>query len=153
MWNDQSDCDFFLPSRRWEELIHLCRDAWAPAEPAARLEMAPLGAGAAWNLGYWDEMADYVAVLPDGSEDAQGAGAFPPRVLVSLGFGAGPDGGVHHQPAHQPGMRVAGSGLSDGAFFRAVLCIRRGLYPQVGRGSTLPCQKSKRPERNGVGRA
>lgn len=120
-------CVFVSPALfRWEELIQLCREAWAPAEPAARLEMAPLGAGAAWNLGYWDEMSEYVAVLDDGSGDMQGAG-MASRVVVPLG----PDAVVHHQPAHQPGTRVAGSGLSDGAFFRAVLCVRRGLYAEA----------------------
>lgn len=27
---------------RWEELNNLCREYWTPAEPAARLEMAPM---------------------------------------------------------------------------------------------------------------
>ena len=27
---------------RWEELNNLCKEYWTPAEPAARLEMAPM---------------------------------------------------------------------------------------------------------------
>lgn len=27
---------------RWEELNNLCKEFWTPAEPAARLEMAPM---------------------------------------------------------------------------------------------------------------
>lgn len=27
---------------RWEELNNLCKDFWTPAEPSARLEMAPM---------------------------------------------------------------------------------------------------------------
>uniref|UniRef100_A0A2P2LTD4 Serine/threonine-protein kinase TOR isoform X2 n=1 Tax=Rhizophora mucronata TaxID=61149 RepID=A0A2P2LTD4_RHIMU len=27
---------------RWEELNNLCKEYWTPAEPSARLEMAPM---------------------------------------------------------------------------------------------------------------
>ena len=27
---------------RWEEFNNLCKESWTPAEPAARLEMAPM---------------------------------------------------------------------------------------------------------------
>ena len=53
---------------RWEELGALCRDAWPGSEAGAKVEMAPLGATAAWNMGEWEEMADYVALLDTGEE-------------------------------------------------------------------------------------
>lgn len=95
---------------QWEELSSLCRQAWAPADPVARLEMAPLGASAAWNMGEWDEMTDYVAVLDDGDEHSSA------RML---------HGGVPY------GGSGPGVGASDGAFFRAVLSVRRGQYDQA----------------------
>ncbi|KAK4739899.1 hypothetical protein R3W88_003596 [Solanum pinnatisectum] len=53
---------------RWEELNNLCKEYWTPAEPAARLEMAPMAANAAWNMGEWDQMAEYVSRLDDDDE-------------------------------------------------------------------------------------
>ncbi|CAN0880281.1 Cell division cycle 20.1, cofactor of APC complex [Linum grandiflorum] len=53
---------------RWEELNNLCKEYWTPAEPSARLEMAPMAANAAWNMGEWDQMAEYVSQLDDGDE-------------------------------------------------------------------------------------
>ncbi|KAF4391827.1 hypothetical protein F8388_017422 [Cannabis sativa] len=47
---------------RWEELNNFCKEYWTPAEPATRLEMAPMAANAAWNMGEWDQMAEYLLV-------------------------------------------------------------------------------------------
>lgn len=108
---------------RWDELGALCRETWAPAEPAARLEMAPMAASAAWNLNEWDEMHEYVSVLDDG-DDAH-------RRMPMNAVGGSRGGSV-------------GSGISDGPFFRAVLSVRRG---QVRRG-VLPQQSERtRPPR------
>lgn len=84
---------------RWEELSILCRESWAATEVSRCLEMAPMAASAAWNMGNWDEMEKYVECL---------------------------DGGVDTQ-VHMPTLNTSGSGngASDGAFFRAVLCVRR----------------------------
>jgi FKBP12-rapamycin complex-associated protein len=56
-------------------------------------------ASAAWNMGNWDEMEKYIQCL---------------------------DEGVDTQ-VHMPTLNTSGSGngASDGAFFRAVLCVRR----------------------------
>ena len=62
-------------------------------------------ASAAWNMGEWDQMADYVSRLDDGDETK----------LRGLGNTAG-----------------GGDGSSNGTFFRAVLLVRRGkvrLHP------------------------
>lgn len=62
-------------------------------------------ASAAWNLGNWEEMAKYVQCL-DGGEDTH---------------------------VHMPILNTSGSGngASDGAFFRAVLCVWRGKVPSL----------------------
>ncbi|KAL5787993.1 hypothetical protein ACOSP7_004942 [Xanthoceras sorbifolium] len=89
---------------RWEELNNLCKEYWTPAEPAARLEMAPMAAHAAWNMGEWDQMSEYVSRLDDGDETK----------LRSLGNTA-----------------ASGDGSSNGTFFRAVLLVRRGKYDEA----------------------
>ncbi|KAG2704801.1 hypothetical protein I3760_05G022000 [Carya illinoinensis] len=89
---------------RWEELNSLCKEYWTPAEPAARLEMAPMAASAAWNMGEWDQMAEYVSRLDDGDDTK----------LRGLGNTAG-----------------GGDGSSNGTFFRAVLLVHRGKYDEA----------------------
>ncbi|XP_010557538.1 PREDICTED: serine/threonine-protein kinase TOR isoform X2 [Tarenaya hassleriana] len=89
---------------RWEELNSLCKEYWSPAEPAARLEMAPMAASAAWNMGEWDHMAEYVSRLDDGDESKF-------RALGS--------------------STSNGDGGSSGTFFRAVLLVRRGKYDEA----------------------
>ncbi|KAI9108059.1 hypothetical protein K1719_020932 [Acacia pycnantha] len=89
---------------RWEELNNLCKEYWTPAETAARLEMAPMAANAAWNMGEWDQMAEYVSLLDDADETK----------LRGLGNTAS-----------------SGDGSSNGTFFRAVLLVRRGKYDEA----------------------
>ncbi|KAF8410286.1 hypothetical protein HHK36_002811 [Tetracentron sinense] len=89
---------------RWEELNNLCKEYWTPAEPAARLDMAPMAANAAWNMGEWDQMAEYVSRLDDGDETK----------LRILGNTA-----------------ASGDGNSNGTFFRAVLLVRREKYDEA----------------------
>ncbi|KAH7835891.1 hypothetical protein Vadar_030886 [Vaccinium darrowii] len=88
----------------WEELSNLCKEYWTPAEPAAQLEMAPLAASAAWNMGEWDQMAEYVSRLDGGNETK----------LKVLGNTA-----------------ATGDGSSNGTFFRAVLLVRKGKYDEA----------------------
>lgn len=56
-------------------------------------------ANAAWNMGEWDQMAEYVSRLDDGDETK----------LRGLGNTA-----------------ASGDGSSNGTFFRAVLLVRKG---------------------------
>jgi FKBP12-rapamycin complex-associated protein len=49
----------------WEELIRLSEDVWKQADKTTRQAMAPLSAGAAWNLRQWRAMEDYVSVMSD----------------------------------------------------------------------------------------
>ncbi|KAL9244759.1 hypothetical protein vseg_018491 [Gypsophila vaccaria] len=89
---------------RWDELNTLCREYWTPAEQAARVEMAPMAANAAWNMGEWDQMSEYVKCLDDGDETRY-------RVLGNTS--------------------ATGDGSSNGTFFRAVLLARRGKYDEA----------------------
>ncbi|XP_011030285.1 PREDICTED: serine/threonine-protein kinase TOR-like isoform X2 [Populus euphratica] len=89
---------------RWEELNNLCKEYWTPAEPSARLEMAPMAASAAWNMGEWEQMAEYVSRLDDGDETK----------IRGLGNTA-----------------ASGDGSSNGTFFRAVLLVRIGKYDEA----------------------
>ncbi|XP_049384600.1 serine/threonine-protein kinase TOR-like [Solanum stenotomum] len=88
----------------WEELSNLCKEYWMPAEPAARLEMAPMAANAAWNMGEWDQMAAYVSRLDDGNETK----------LRVLGYTASNS-----------------DGSSNGTLLRAVLLVRQGKYDEA----------------------
>lgn len=89
---------------RWDELNDLCKEFWTRAEPGARLQMAPMAANAAWNMGDWEMMGEYVSRLDDGDE----------WKLRNLGNSANNT-----------------EGSSDGPFFKAVLCIRRGKYDEA----------------------
>ncbi|KAD4584827.1 hypothetical protein E3N88_22428 [Mikania micrantha] len=89
---------------RWEELNNMCREYWTSAEPAARLEMAPMAANAAWNMGEWDQMAEYVSKLDDGEETKL-------RVLGNTA--------------------ATGDGGSNGMFFRAVLLVHSKKYDEA----------------------
>ncbi|XP_030468800.2 serine/threonine-protein kinase TOR-like isoform X2 [Syzygium oleosum] len=89
---------------RWEELNNLCKEYWTPAEPAVRLEMAPMAATAAWNMGEWDQMAEYVSRLDDSDDTRLG------------GF---------------VNSAASGDGSSNGTFFRAVISVRRGNYDKA----------------------
>lgn len=61
-------------------------------------------ASAAWNMGEWDQMAEYVSRLDDGDETK----------LRGLGNTA-----------------ASGDGSSSGTFFRAVLFVRRGKVAYI----------------------
>ncbi|CAH9070182.1 unnamed protein product [Cuscuta epithymum] len=89
---------------RWEELNNLCKEYWTSAESAARLEMAPMAASAAWNMGEWDQMSEYVSRLDDGDET---------KLRVS------------------GNATTSCDGYSSGAYLRAVLLVCRGKYDEA----------------------
>ncbi|KAL8151366.1 LOW QUALITY PROTEIN: hypothetical protein V2J09_021174 [Rumex salicifolius] len=89
---------------RWEELNNLCREYWTPAEQAARQEMASMAASAAWNMGEWDQMAEYVSRLDDGDDTG----------LRALG-----------------NTSASGDSSSNGTFYRAVQFVWRRQYDEA----------------------
>eukprot|EP00742_Colponemidia_sp_Colp-10_P007030 GILJ01007544.1.p1 GENE.GILJ01007544.1~~GILJ01007544.1.p1 ORF type:complete len:2402 (-),score=355.14 GILJ01007544.1:281-6541(-) len=54
----------------YERLAMLSQDLWRRAEEASmRRDVAPLAAAAAWNLGQWDLMEDYVSAMEEDRVD------------------------------------------------------------------------------------
>eukprot|EP00899_Mesostigma_viride_P025256 jgi/Mesvir1/5915/Mv00684-RA.1 len=94
----------------WEKLRLLSQDVWLKAEPAVRLQMAPMAASAAWNMGQWDEMATYVSVL-----DVEGLSS----TQASMGHVA------------VGGFSSSSSNRSNGCFYNAVLCVKHGKYKRA----------------------
>eukprot|EP00898_Chlorokybus_atmophyticus_P008681 jgi/Chlat1/8814/Chrsp90S08148 len=95
----------------WEELSKLCKDTWPKAEGAAQLTMAPMAANAAWQMGEWEEMEKYTSAL-------------------GISGTVGTVGSLSNKASIQ-GAGAAFSNRSDGAFYRAVLCVRKGEFPQA----------------------
>lgn len=56
----------------WENLSSLCKDQWEISDPFVRKEIAPLAAQAAWRMGRWDDMTEYLktADVAKGSSNA-----------------------------------------------------------------------------------
>lgn len=47
----------------WEHLAELSSEKWSISKPDVRNVMAPLAAGAAWGLGQWDKIEQYISVM------------------------------------------------------------------------------------------
>jgi hypothetical protein len=62
----------------WEQLSHLAQEKWFAAEDESRKMIAPLAAAAAWGLGQWELMDDYITVMKVDSPD----GAFFRAILA-----------------------------------------------------------------------
>jgi len=65
-------CRCLAALAEWDQLFTVCRTEWSRVEPPARRSMAPIAAHAAWQLGDWDQMRQYVDVMTtnQGSEGA-----------------------------------------------------------------------------------
>lgn len=53
----------------WEQLSSLAQEKWIHAPPENRKSMAPLAAAAAWGMGQWEQMEEYIALLKPESPD------------------------------------------------------------------------------------
>jgi FKBP12-rapamycin complex-associated protein len=53
----------------WETLSSLAQDKWIHANPEIRKTIAPLAAAAAWGLGQWELMDNYLSVMKSTSPD------------------------------------------------------------------------------------
>lgn len=58
----------------------MCRREWAKLEPQTRRELAPVAAHAAWQLGEWKFMEDYVDIMKS-QQYGSSEGAFLSAVL------------------------------------------------------------------------
>ncbi|WFD05627.1 non-specific serine/threonine protein kinase [Malassezia vespertilionis] len=53
----------------WEHLTELVQEKWPTAASDGRRQMAPLAAAAAWSVGQWDMMDEFIAAMrPESSE-------------------------------------------------------------------------------------
>ncbi|KAG0181763.1 phosphatidylinositol kinase- protein kinase tor1 [Apophysomyces sp. BC1034] len=53
----------------WDQLSTLAQDKWIHASPKDRKDMAQHAAAAAWGLGQWEQMEEYIALLKPESPD------------------------------------------------------------------------------------
>ena len=53
----------------WEHLADLVQQKWNNADSDDRRHMAPLAAAAAWSLGQWDTMDDYISAMRSDSSE------------------------------------------------------------------------------------
>lgn len=56
-------CRCLAALAEWDQLFLLCKEEWGRIEPPARRSMAPIAAHAAWQMGNWESMQQYVDVL------------------------------------------------------------------------------------------
>jgi serine/threonine-protein kinase mTOR len=49
----------------WERLAALSADTWRTANEELRFSVGPLATLASWNLGRWDDMAEYSRAIDD----------------------------------------------------------------------------------------
>ena len=136
-------CRCLAALAEWDKLFAVCRGEWARVEPHVRREMAPIAAHAAWQLGDWAAMRQYVdvvthgqvcvcvggggAVMRDactpvllpGTVPASGAATVPPALPICL-FPL-----LSLPPLRDPCQ--AGGG-AEGAFLSAVIAVKNQEY-------------------------
>ncbi|KAI8892612.1 FAT domain-containing protein, partial [Globomyces pollinis-pini] len=61
----------------WEQLSQLAQERWLNATPEVRKAIAPLASAAAWGMGEWNDMDDYISMMKEDSPD----GAFFKAIL------------------------------------------------------------------------
>ncbi|BFZ53909.1 phosphatidylinositol kinase-related protein kinase tor1 [Savitreella phatthalungensis] len=74
----------------WEHLSSLAQDKWLHAGSDVRRHIAPLAAAAAWGLGQWELMDDYIGIM---KSDAPDRAFF--KAIISLHRNQFPDALVH----------------------------------------------------------
>lgn len=55
----------------WEQLGELASEKWSASKPDVKNSMAPLAAGAAWGLGQWEKIEQYINVMKPQSPDKE----------------------------------------------------------------------------------
>ena len=61
----------------WESLSQLAHDRWSNASMDVKKAIAPLAASAAWGMGEWEDMNEYISMMKEDSPD----GAFFQAIL------------------------------------------------------------------------
>lgn len=75
------ECRCLAALAEWDKLFDVCKTEWPRVEPPARRSMAPIAAHAAWQLGHWDQMKQYVDIVTSQSSGGNSEGAFLHAVL------------------------------------------------------------------------
>ncbi|KAL4435039.1 hypothetical protein ABPG77_003864 [Micractinium sp. CCAP 211/92] len=75
-------CRCLAALAEWDKLFAVCRSEWSRVEPHVRREMAPIAAHAAWQLGDWGAMRQYVDVVAHGQAAGGAEGAFLSAVIA-----------------------------------------------------------------------
>lgn len=125
----------------WARLAEAAEDEWECADVARRACMAPVAAQAAWHLGQWEALEEYAMPLPSAVADAEATAAaeaaFPRPVSAQLLTLTPPRlaaaAVAAQQPPPLPSAAAAGdlALATDGDFYRALLCVRRGDFPRA----------------------
>jgi phosphatidylinositol kinase/protein kinase (PI-3 family) len=55
----------------WERLAALGSDLWTRSSDSVRRDVAPLAAAAAWNLGQWELMPQYLSSMDEGKSESE----------------------------------------------------------------------------------
>lgn len=73
-------CRCLAALAEWDQLFTVCQNEWNKAEAPARRSMAPIAAHAAWQMGDWGQMKQYVDVMMS-HQGVGSEGAFLSAVL------------------------------------------------------------------------
>lgn len=88
-------CRCLAALAEWDKLFAVCRSEWSRVEPHVRREMAPIAAHAAWQLGDWGAMRQYVDVVAHGQAAGGAEGAFLSAVIAVKNRDYGAAAGGH----------------------------------------------------------
>lgn len=97
----------------WDYLSTLAQEKWVDASGDYRRAIAPLGAAAAWGLGQWELMDNYLSVMKNHSPDRSFFGA-----ILSLHRNQFDDAAVHIEKARE-GLDTELSALLGESYNRA----------------------------------
>jgi FKBP12-rapamycin complex-associated protein len=113
-----------------QELTKLAEDIWPKADKSIRQRMAPLAAGAAWNLRLWKNIEDYIGVMPDNTVH------WPPPPLINhdtreLTTHTTHTHDTHTTHTHTHTRHTTHTTQPDGTFFKAILNLHKEDYDEA----------------------
>ncbi|KAF8421355.1 armadillo-type protein [Terfezia claveryi] len=103
----------------WDLLSQLAQDKWGSATHEMQRAIAPLAAAAAWGLGQWELMDDYISVMKQASPDRSFFGA-----ILALHRNQFDDAAAHIEKARE-GLDTELSALVGESYNRAYSVIVR----------------------------
>lgn len=136
-------CRCLAALAEWDKLFGVCRGEWQRVEPHVRREMAPIAAHAAWQLGDWGAMRQYVDVVRRG-EGFWGVDKCPDGIswttdnqlqapLHASPLSTAQQSFLAPHCVQQVAHGAAGGG-AEGAFLSAVIAIKNADYSAAAGG-------------------